>query len=253
MMKGLYTSASSMMATRRNLDIVSNNLANSSTTGYKKDNGIKRSFPEMLIERIEKGKNPRELGGIGTGVHLDGNYTDFTEGSLRSTGNDLDFAIQGGGFFVVDTPDGRRYTRNGEFTLNQEGELVTHTGYPVLNQEDEVINLEAGNEGEINVDGDGNIYIGDELQEEQIQLADFDDYRVLDKEGENLYSRGEAEEQPADNSQILQGSLEGSNVKIVEEMSKMIETNRLYESNQKVIQTMDNTLDKSVNQVGRIG
>ncbi|MFW6309115.1 MAG: flagellar basal-body rod protein FlgF [bacterium] len=253
MIKGLYTSASSMLATRRNLDIVSNNLANASTTGYKKDDGIKRSFPEMLMQKIEKGKTPEQIGSTGTGVHLEGSFTDFTGGSLKSTENNLDFAIEGDGFFVVETPSGRRYTRNGEFSLNQEGELVTQQGYPVLNQEDEPINFSEIEGNEIKVDGEGNIFSGGEIQSQQIQLVDFDDYNLLTKTGENLYEPGEAEAQPVENSRIRQGYLEESNVEIVREMAKMIETTRMYEANQKMIQTMDNTLEKSVNQVGRIG
>lgn len=251
MIKGLYTSASSMLATKRNLDIISNNLANVNNTGFKKDNGIKESFPEVLIQKVENGQTPEELGGIGSGVHLEESYTDHTQGEIKSTSNNLDFAIQGEGFFEVDTPEGIRYTRNGNFTLNNEGNLVTQSGYEVLNQSGEPIAVESGDE--IKIDGQGNIISGSPDNDQQIQIVDFEEKQALTHAGEDLYNAEEAAVEPAENHQILQGYLETSNVRIVEEMAKMIQTNRHYEANQKVISTIDNTLDQAVNRVGRLG
>lgn len=258
MIKGLYTAASSMMATRRNLDIVSNNLANANTGGYKREEGIKESFPEMLFERIEKGERPQEIGTLGTGVRLEESYTDFKEGNLQHTNNELDLALEGDGFFVVQTSNGRRYTRNGNLTLNTQGQIVTQQGYPVLGERGEP--LQTINGRDITIDENGQLYLGN-LEGDQIQVVDFENKDSLRKVGDNLYEVNpevaqteediQALEEQAADTTVIQGYLEGSNVKIVEEMAKMIETTRLYQANQKVVQSIDSTLDKAVNQVGK--
>lgn len=248
MVKGLYTAASSMMATRRNLDLISNNLANANTTGYKKEAGIKESFPEVLINRMERGNKNKSLGSLGTGVKLKKSYTNFNEGSLKSTGNQLDLAIKGNGFFTVRTPEGNRYTRNGNFSLNSEGQLVTQAGYQVLGENSDSLQVDQGTK--VYVNRNGKLMING-FNQGTLQIVDFNNKSLLQKQGENLYKKGDAREISINNYQIVQGYLEQSNVKVVEEMAKMIETNRLYEANQKVIQTLDNTLGKAVNQVGR--
>ena len=248
MIKGLYTAASSMMTNRRNLDIISNNLANATTTGYKKDAGIKKSFPEILINRLQQGEN-KELGQLGPGVQLDLSYTDFQTGAVKATDNKLDLAIKGKGFFVVQTSEGKRYTRNGDFSLNQQGQIVTQTGNPVLNKNDVPLTVPEGQE--IKIDGKGQLSVDNHVRG-TLQIVDFNNKSLLTKQGENLYKKGQAREITAVDYQIKQGYLEQSNVKVVEEMAKMIETNRLYEANQKVIKTMDNTLGQAVNQVGKV-
>ena len=253
MLRGLYTAASSMRTARKNLDIVSNNLANVNSSSYKRDEGINQSFPEMLMSKMEKGKNNKTLGGMGTGVRLDESYTDFSNGSFRYTGNDLDAAIRGDGFFIVETPEGSMYTRDGNFTINRENEIVTQSGYNVLNSDLEPIELE---NGEIGIDGNGQIYQNNTIIDE-LAVVDFNDQNLLNKVGENLYNiPADIEENEIifspENYQISQGYIEESNVNIVEEMTKMIEVNRLYEANQKSITTMDNTLQQAANQVGRL-
>ncbi len=253
MIKGLYTAASSMMATRDNLDIVSNNLANADTTGYKRDKGVNKSFPEMVISRIEKNEESKKLGELGTGVELDESYTDYSPGSFKHTENDLDLAIRGNGFFTVETPRGEMLTRNGNFNLNENGELVTQSGYPVLGVDRQPIT--AGN-GVVNIEGNGGVY-NNSGETGELLIVDIGENNLLEKRGENLYQLRESENgggelQEAENYQVVQGYLEQSNVNIIEEMTKMIEVNRLYEANQKAITTMDGTLEQAANEVGRL-
>ena len=251
MIKGIYTSASGMLSTQRRLDIISNNLANANTSGYKKESAVKESFPEMVMQKIE-GNSREEIGELGTGVRLEQSYTDFSMGSKRRTGNQLDMAIKGDGFFAVETPTGQKYTKNGNFSLNRDGQIVTQQGYPVLGENGEPIQTIEGRD--INIDQDGQVYLG-ELEADSIQVVDFANREELVKSGENLftYNGDQADIQQTEDYQLLQGYLEGSNVNTVREMTKMIEVNRLYQAQQRVIKKADSTLDKAVNQVGRVG
>jgi len=247
LIKGLYTASSSMLTAEENLNIISNNLANVSTNGYKKDQGIQRSFPELLISRIEKGKRPAALGSIGTGVVMEESFTDFEQGGLTRTGGQLDFALEGSGFFVIQSPEGIRYTRNGNFTLNSEGELVTAQGYHVMGERGPVQTV---NTREISVTGDGQLFLGD-IPGDRLLVVDFPEHNTLEKVGDNLY-QNEIEGEPVEDYSVRQGFLENSNVNIIREMAAMIQANRYYESNQKVIHIMDGTLDKAVNSIASI-
>ncbi len=249
MIKGLFTAASSMVTSRQNLDVVANNLANTSTTGFKRQEGVKRSFPEVMMKRMEKSKPSEDIGRMGTGVHLTGTYTDFRNGNLRYTEGELDFALAGEGFFVVQTPEEIRYTRNGDFTLNQQGQLVTQQGYLVLGENEQPLQIIAGEE--IFVDGSGFIHSGLEGADRMAVTA-FDDQSLLTKTGQNGYQIGQAEEIEAGEVLVKQFYLEDSNVNLVEEMTKMIEKNRLYEANQKLITVIDENLGQAVNEIARL-
>ncbi len=233
MIRGLYTAASGMLATGRELDLITNNLANVNTTGYKKVGATRKSFSEMLFYRLEGGRKEQVLGSLSSGVQLAEAYTDFKNGNLRKTGNRLDFALRGNGFFAVQTPRGVRYTRNGNFTLNEGGEVVTKQGFPVLNQDNQPLNLE-------NID--------------ELNIVDFDDRKWLTREGANLFRADQrAGLKQAEDYTLLYGYLEDANVDVIKEMVNVIQANRLYEANQKVIQGFDSTLEKVVNEVGRLG
>jgi flagellar basal-body rod protein FlgG len=249
MIRGLYTSASAMQTNTKRMNVTSNNLANADTDGYKKEGTVQRSFNEMLISRYDN-NGKEELGTLGTGVEVDQSYTDFREGNIQHTNNKLDLAIKGSGFFALQTPEGIRYSRNGNFYLNDQNQIVDSQGNFLLNQDNEPIQIVPGRE--ISINNQGQIFLG-ELEGERINLVDFENYEQLTKMGNNLYQAEEGiEEIEVNQSSIMQGYLEGSNVNIVEEMVSMIEVTRAYESNQKVIQTIDNSLDKAVNDVGRL-
>ena len=154
MIRGIYTGASGMLAQESRLDVVSNNLANVDKTAYKKDQTVFKAFPDMLIRRINEsglGIVPTGsydampiVGKLGTGLEVNEVYTQFTQGALMRTENSFDLALEGEGFFTVLTERGERYTRDGSFTINQDGVLMTHNGNPVLG-ENGLITLQTNN------------------------------------------------------------------------------------------------------------
>lgn len=250
MIKGLYTAASSMGVLEKKSNIRANNLANSNTTGFKKSGTVTSSFPEMILDRIEAGKNSEEIGEISAGAFLERSFKDMRQGDLQRTNNKLNFAIQGEGFFTIETEAGVRYSRDGNFTINNNSELVTQSGNPVLDVNGERIQLIAGED--FSVDQNGVLRFNNGLQGSQIALVNFENPAELIQQGDNLYLEAETSNGPVESEAILaQGYLETSNVKIVEEMVQMIKTSRHYESNQKVITTMDESLSKVINEVGK--
>ena len=255
MIRGWYIGASGMNAQQDKLDAISNNLANVDTTGFKKEIPVNKEFSELLLRRTKADgvyKHPFGssdaapiIGKLGLGVETNELYTDFSQGSFKSTDTNTDFALSGKGFFVVQTPSGERFTRNGNFLLGKEGILLTKEGYPVL-----------GENGPIHVaydkfilNRDGMIYSReDNSVVDRIKIVRFDNERYLKKQGSSLwntndiagnYHIAEGNERP----QVLQGYTETSNVNVVNEMVQMIEVNRAYEANQKSMQTEDNMLD----------
>lgn len=250
MIRGLYTAASSMKSLERKSDINANNLANSSTKGFKKTGTISESFPEVLLNRIEEGSTSAEIGGISSGSRIQRSFKDLSQGDLQQTGNPLDLALQGEGYFVVEAEDGNRYIRNGNFVLNAESEIVTQSGEALLDREGEPIQLIPGEEFSISENGE--IRFNNGLEGAQINIVSFAEDREILQTGDNLLelNEGAGEPTPSD-ARVAQGFLENSNVEIVKEMVNMIKTNRHYESNQKVISSIDQNLDKVINEVGR--
>jgi flagellar basal-body rod protein FlgG len=249
MIRGLYTAASSMNVLEKKTNIRSNNLANVNTNGFKKSEGVTASFPEMLLSRIEAGEADQEIGELSTGAYMEQSFKDMSQGAFQRTNNSLDFAVEGEGFFVIETEAGQRFSRDGNFSLNADSELVTQSGNYVLDTEGERIQLIP--DQDFRVSADGQITFNNGLQGSQIALVNFEDQSELLQEGDNLYQAQEGAEPVESNAAVAQGYLEASNVKIVEEMAKMIKTTRHYESNQKVISGIDETLSKVINEVGR--
>jgi flagellar basal-body rod protein FlgG len=271
-----------MRAQQWRLDAIANNLANVDVDGYKKDITSFKTFPEMLLRRMgDDGvlKNPFGtadvapiMGKIGTGVELNELYTSFEQGAMKETQSDFDLALDGTGFFTVQTPWGERYTRNGSFQLGKEGCLETKEGYPLLG-ENGPIKVQANN---FQVDKTGRVWVnaaytenpatmvsreGNTWEEttllDTLKLVDFDIPRYLEKQGSSLYRStdvsGEAQIIEADSRpRVVQGFTESSNVDPVLEMVQMIEVNRAYEANQKAIQTEDTMLGTLINQVVRL-
>jgi flagellar basal-body rod protein FlgF len=173
--------------------------------------------------------------------------TDFTQGGLQRTGNPLDVAINGEGFFSIQTPGGIQYTRQGSFTIDSDGVLITQDGYPVLG-EGGSLTLE---EGTIEIDTDGTISVdGDEVG--RLQVTDFVDPQVLKKTGISRFvaTRENAGGRQAEDVSLRQGFIESSNVNPVKAMTEMIETSRMFEAYQKVITTADEANAKSIQDVG---
>lgn len=266
MVKGLYTAYTGMINQQNRLDVLTNNLANSATTGYKKEGTTSQSFADTLAVKIKDTSDynlPKKLGDISLGVKIGENYTDHTQGSFRVTDNVYDVALDGEGFFAISFTNKNgetsiKYTRDGAFTVNREGYLVTKDGDFVLNQ----AAANAGNPGqagyirvdpnaELVIDEAGNLYQNG-VQLGQIGVVDVADYDYLQKYGENMYDLAEGGQMQQSQAKVVQGSLEMSNVNVVSEMVEMITISRAYESNQKIIQTIDETLEKAVNNVGNV-
>jgi flagellar basal-body rod protein FlgF len=276
MLRGIYTGASGMIAQQARLDVVSNNLANVDKTGFKKDLTIFKAFPDMLIRRLSDnglGVTPAGsydtmpyVGKLGTGVEVNEVYTDFDQGSLQRTENNFDLALEGRGFLTVQTERGERYTRNGSFTINQDGILMNHNGYPVIGEKG-IIRVQHNNfivneQGEILVNGalDPNSVVGmanndwsQPIVLDRLKLVDFEKIRELKKEGDSLWKETEysGPPLPPGNLKVIQGFLEKSNVNMIREMVDMIEVQRSYEANQKAVQTHDTELGRLINEVAR--
>lgn len=246
MIRGLYTAVSGMITQEAKQDVVTNNLANVNTVGFKVDNLATKSFNEVLLsnrDKIVNGKNVKvNLGTINLGSKIDEVSTSFTQGTLDKTDKETDFAINGRGFFVVERNNGinteRYYTRDGHFHVNSQGFLVNDNGDNVIG-----INTGTGQEGPININVNS-------LDQFNMMLIDFQDYNSLTKIGDNMYS-GEGQ-QVAANGDIKQYSLEKSNVNITREMIEMMTVMRTFETNQKIIQSLDETLGKAANEIGRV-
>jgi flagellar basal-body rod protein FlgF len=247
MIKGIGTSGTALIPMMTRLEIVANNLANANTVGFKRDN----LFSQMLSDAQLK---EAQAGGDLSGT-LARQYSDFSEGSIQQTNNPLDMAIQGDGFFTVDTPRGVRYTRNGAFMISREGTLTTKEGYPVLSTNGVITfpDPQALARESITVSEHGEIAIG-KRPLATLRIADFDNALQLKKEGASLFIAAGTERrmEPASNpATIRQGHLEESNVDGIAEMIQMIEITREFEADQKTVQAQDATLDKALD-VGRI-
>lgn len=248
MIRGLYTSATGMSVNEARMDTLSNNIANVDTTGFKRDERIMESFPDLVINRMERGQRGEEIGELGSGVGIDESYTDFSRGNFQKTDAPLDLALDGDGFFAVQTPEGVRYTRNGDFILNSEGMIVTRRGNPVLGEEGP---LQVLPDEQVHVDSNGTVYSGD-LEVDDLEIVDFVDANDLEQLGNGLFAQGEADMIEIEDYSVEQGFLEGSNVEIVKEMVDMIQASRHYETNQRVIRAQDETLQQAVNEISSL-
>lgn len=228
MERGLYIAASGMLAEMTRQEQIANDLANASTPGYKADRSAQSGFGELLLTNS---RNGRPVGPLGLGVQIDEIRTDFTPAPVRETGEPLDFAIEGEGFFAVGTAAGVRYTRNGQFTATADGRLVDQLGNPVLGPNGQPVRLR----------GDGSA-----------RPADIGVFALAGaaKEGDSLL-RGQATGQAA--GQVRAGALEESATDAARAMVEMIASFRALEGGQKAIQTIDDTLGQFAGQVGALG
>ena len=254
MVKGLYTAYTGMIEEMRRMDVMTNNLANASTTGYKKEGTVNQSFDDQLALKIKDRSEvlrAKRLGDVNLGVKVGETYRDYSQGSFSVTDNPYDLALDGNGFFAIEfrNKNGEtsiKYTRDGSFTVDRNGYLMTKDGDYVLNA-----NGHIDPNQDVTIERNGAVMQND-VQVGQIGLVDFEDYNYLEKYGENLYDAVAGSRITASTAGIEQGCLEMSNVNIVSEMVDMITITRAYEANQKIITTVDETLDKAVNTVGQV-
>lgn len=314
MVKGLYTAYTGMINEQHRMDVLTNNLANANTNGYKKEGATAQSFSDQLALKIKDYTDApftaRGLGIINPGVKIGEGYVDWTEGPMKETHNTLDMAIGGNGFFGIEyaikKPEEEEggnggtvtetymerylryqsytrevaaykagkltlnemldngyeqkvmYTRDGNFTLNSEGVLVTQDGDFVLSTEgghielDPNLPIQISTTGEIVQDGAVVATVGVFDFEKKIALDGRFTYDTLEHYGENAYVATDDAVATEATGSVYAGFLEQSNVSVVDEMVQMIAVQRNYDTNQKMITTIDDTLDKAVNQVGRL-
>ncbi|MFD6440220.1 flagellar hook-basal body protein [Peribacillus sp. NPDC060186] len=279
MLRGFYTAASGMLTQQRRTEMLTNNMSNANTTGFKSDQTSVRSFPEMLLSTIDSKTIPTEeklsmsrlsqVGSLSTGVYVQEINPLFTQGTLEETQLNTDLALadkdlpideetgrQGAVLFTVrDSDEGLRYTRNGSFTLDGQGYLTTPNGYYVLDENNERIQLDSD---QFTVTENGVILEGN-VQKARLGIGFSDNPSAqLMKDGEGLYKVVNDDELPsayvgAEGSfSTKQGFLEGSNVDQSRTMTEMMSAYRSFEASQKVLQAYDKSLDKAVNEVGKL-
>jgi flagellar basal-body rod protein FlgG len=250
----LWAAKTGLDAQQTEMAVISNNLANVNTTGFKQDRAV---FEDLLYQnQTQAGANTSQTTespsgmSIGTGVQVVATEKDYSQGSLTQTGNPLDVAIQGQGFFQIQMPDGTiAYTRDGTFQTNAQGQLVTSSGYlvqPGITIPQGAQSVTIGSDGTVSVTLAGQ---SAPTQIGQIQLANFINPPGLQPIGQNLLTQSAASGSPQTGSpatnglgSLAQGEIEGSNVNVVEELVNMIQTQRAYEMNSKAINTVDQML-----------
>lgn len=263
--KGVYTALSGAMAQSLKLDTISNNIANINTPAFKRDQQVFREYltaNEKPPEVIQVPKVPASIesfydmqGGDKSFVDPIGTFTDHSQGGLRHTGNNLDVALAGEGFFEVATPNGIRFTRHGSFSLDGNGQLVTKEGLPVLSAApagtDPASRVIKANGETMTISDNGDIYLGNNLTA-KLSVVNVEQKDSLQKIGNSLYqfkSNAKPEVTNVQYPNLKQGYLETSNVNIVQEMTDMIATTRVFESTQKAIHAYDQMAEKLVNVV----
>ena len=250
MVRGLYIAGTGMMLQRRRMEVITNNVANADTTGYKRDNLVSHSFDEVLIRRVNdthvRGQTPF-VGPLNLGTQVDQAYIDFTAGSLEGTERSTDIALMGDAFFVVETAAGERYTRSGAFYIDDLGYLVDGEGNFLLGENGRVL---VGGMNFI-VDEWGGVFVDGQFTN-RIRVASFEDNGALRKQGSNLYFSPDAPLDAANPYRMFQGFLEASNVDIGREMVDMLTVFRTYETNQRILTMIDETVGKAVTEIGRL-
>ncbi len=284
MLKGLYTAYTGMINEQHRMDVLTNNLANADTVGFKKEGTTSQAFDNVLAYKIkdlsEAGNLPKLIStpkavdeneannennedymqkrvrrvGMNLGVKIGENYVDYSEGPIKETGNTFDLAISDRGFFAVEYTNkagetSTKYTRDGNLTMDRQGNLVTQDGDFVLDDTGRRIKMDTALP--VSIDRGGNI-TQDGNHVATIGLTDFEDYNYLERFGENYFETVEGATETETESEIYSGYLELANISVVTEMVNMIALQRQYDSNQRVITTFDESLDIAVNQIGKI-
>lgn len=256
-MRGLFSAGAGMLANQLRLDVVANNLANAATIGFQRDTTVNRAFPSLLLHRIGDSAGarlpaarPPVVGRLGTGVFVEETVTRFEPGPLRETGNPLDLALVGEGFFLLETEGRFLATRAGHFARSADGWLVAPDGPRVMSAEGTPIPV---GEGEVTVDETGTVYAGGR-EVGRLALVGFDNPDGLEKVGGQRFAVTAASGPPflADGVRVQQGSLEGSTVNVVAALVEMIEATRAYEAAQRLIRVYDETLARAAGDLGRI-
>ena len=252
MTKGFYNLTSGMLSQTRRLNVVANNMTNLSTAGYKSETYTDRTFDEVLISRVGN-KDKSGATPIGQESYIlapDQLYIDFSRGSLKETGLTLDFAIQGDGFFAIQTADGVQYTRGGSFSLNDAGQLTLSGHGLVLGMDGQPITLPTD---QIRADGSGRIYTEDGgTYLGQLGVFTFANTDQMEKAASGLFTTGGQQAQAVQQPEILWKYIEESNVDMLQEMTRMMSAERALQGGAQVLKLYDSLLTKATTEVGRL-
>lgn len=267
MIRGIYIAATGMLVQSMRTENFTNNLANVDTTGFKKELSLFSTNRPYLIYRISNQKASNvagfaeeraPIGNLSYGCLYADSYVDSAQGPLKKTDNPLDVALCGDGYFVVNTSQGVRYTRDGGFVLNKKGELTTREGDPVLGEKGVIrlgrqalqpqMSAEIIGEGKVEIDEQGVVFL-DKERIDTLKIVNFKDKAAMRKVGRNLYDTQQVPQ--LSQAEVKQGYLEGSNVETIREMVSLIEAFRAYEVASRVLQSHDELLDRAVNEIGR--
>ena len=245
MNSGMYSAVSGSLAAMRKLDMISNNLANINTPGFKKD---KMSFEGVMATATAAGTVPQSITSDPV-LQKENVFIDYGSGPTSQSGNPLDLALEGDGFFAVTTPQGTAYTRQGNFRTGANGALVTIDGFPVQGANGTAITIQGS---QIDIDSKGNVLV-DGTPSGTLSIVDFNKPYALNKIGNALFVPENPKVLPqAGTAQVQQGRIEGSNVDSITEMVQLIETNRYFEACSKVIKGFDDVTAKAANDIGKI-
>lgn len=268
MFRGFYTAASGMFSQQRRQDMLTNNIANANTPGYKADQAALRAFPEMLLQRMDdqsigdrKIRTSTQVGSLNTGAYMQEVIPTFQQGDMEETGKMTDIALIDGQlpdeggllFFTVQDQNGEfRYTRNGDFSLDAQGNVVSSEGFFVLGENGEPIQI---NSDTFQINDQGTVVVEGQ-QVAQLGLAYANNPQDLIKVGNSLFQAENDLPNARENNEVTfkiqQGFLERSNVDMNKTMTEMLNAYRLFEANQKILQAYDRSMDKAVNEVGRL-
>ncbi len=241
MENAIYIGLSQQMALKRRMDITANNIANVNTTAFK---GVHPLFEEFLV------KEPAVVNDKMSYVQDFGVYHDRTEGAIQRTDRPLDLAISGDGYFTIETETGTRYTRNGNFKLDADGNIITQSGDILLDETGSPLQISQANP-DIEIAPDGTVTMG-EGQTQKIELVYFENDQLLKHMGNGYYDAGETEALPAEDATINQGSLEKSNVQPILEMTSMIDILRSYQAAQKLLDAEHDMQMKTIEELPAI-
>lgn len=269
MYQGFYNLTSGMLTQGRNLNVISNNMVNVQTAGYKRDTMVTSTFQEEMLYRTGRynKENPTPLSVTSKIKTASRTYVDYEQGSFEQTDGIYDFAIGGNGFFRIQTANGERYTRNGSFAVDEEGYLILPEAGRVLSQEGEPIQIDDEN---FSVDSKGSITVYERPQAESedseneerelrqlgtIGVVDFADYEQMHKEDNGLFSTAQAPVQAQEGqpqTQLLWKTVEKSNVDMMDEMTAMMSSQRALQSAAQMLKMYDQIMSKSATDVGRL-
>ena len=249
MLQGLYAAATGMMTVEARQDVIANNIANAATSGFRRQEPVQKGFYEVFTDTMKRPIHFNVNSAPGGGVKLVETFTDTQAGGIATTDNPLNVALSGSGFLMVNTPRGERFTRHGAFAIDIEGQLATADGYKVLGTGGTPIDV---GDGTLAIGRDGTVSINGEAGE-QLSITEFEDPHMLMREGESLYIASEearAASAPATQTLVEHRALEMSNVQLPREMIGLILGARAYEANQRVINAIDETVSRVIQDVG---